>query len=273
MIAALFALLLLCVSPAFAGDTLTFPVKLVSGGAVFANLTNTSQNGIQMQGEGNSKTTSFHLNPGGGTLPTDTIVEFVLHRTNLQAFGGDYGRWSFTALGPASGNVSAIGGEFGGKVIPTPFIFQSAYENPPGVFAIVEGLRFQTITLGEAAPSGSVAFGVGATVPRNQIVLSVGNIGAPGVRDSHAVLWESKANDGVERAVWWRQKINTLTNSGGSQFILQSNLNGAGWVTQLSLNSDGTVVLPNLRSVSSCTGQPSKSLVAMIGTGAIVQCP
>src|SRR5262249_5472080 len=64
---------------------------------------------------------------------------------------------------------------------------------------------------------------------QNRIVLIKPNIGSTGTRDSDAVLWEGKANDGTERATWWRQFVDVVTNAGNSIFKLQRNLNGAGW--------------------------------------------
>ena len=234
------------ISPYLATPSLEMPIYLTRNGpAQYANITNPAQNALQLQGQGNNLTTALHINPGSGTLPTGTIDEFVLHRTNLQAFGGNYGRWSFTAQGSDQGNVTGLFGEFGGTAPIGPFVLQVGIENPPATFASYEGWRFQTSTTGSEDDNiGAVLFGLGATVPRNQIVLPIANISVKGTRDSHAVLWEGKANDGTERAVWWRAKVNVTANAGASSFLLQQNLNGGGWVTWLEISDAGVVSGP-----------------------------
>lgn len=229
--------------PGGGANILSFPVQLFNGLTNFGNLTNGSQNVIQYQGAGNSLTTSIHLNPGPGTLPTGTITEYVTERTNLQGFGGNYGRWSYSNLGSAQGNISGIFGEFGGTTATGamgPYLWQNGVENPPATFTVTEFMRgFTTAGGSEDNALGTVAFGLNTTIPRNTIALNISNIGSPGTRDSHALLWEGKANDGTERAVWWRQKINTTSNAGASTFLWQKNLNGAGWTTQASLTDGG----------------------------------
>jgi hypothetical protein len=226
---------------------LAMPINLVTGGAIFANISNPAENVVQLQGEGNSLTTAFHINPGSGTLPTGTIDEFVLHRSTLQAFGGDYGRWSFTAQGPSQANATGLYGEFGGAAPIGPFILQVGIENPPSTFTSYEGFRFQTTTTGsEDDNTGAVLFGSTATVPRNQIALDIANIGSNGTRDSHAILWEGKANNGTERAVWWRAKVVTTSQAGNSTFVLQQNLNGAGWTNWLTITDAGLVSMSKL---------------------------
>lgn len=220
--------------------------NLVGTGLV--NVSNVSQNTIQFQGLGNSLTMAIHLNPGPGTIPAGTITEFVGHRTNLQAFGGNYGRWSYTNLGSAQGNISGIVGEFGGTTATGamgPYLIQVGIENPPGTFTVFEGWRFMTAPgISEDDNQGGVYFGNGATSPRNQIGMTIANIGAPGTRDSHAVLWEGKANNGTDMAVWWRQKISVTSNAGVSAFLWQSNLNGAGWTTRLTLPDTAVLAFP-----------------------------
>ena len=222
-------------------STLSFPISLQSGGVEFAQFTNPAQNVVQLVGEGNGLTTAIHLNPGPGALATGTITEFVMGRTASQAFGGNYGRWSLSNFAPLQ---SGIVGEFGGSVPPVSFNVQVGIENPPNTFTSFEGWRFQT-TVGTAEDDnqGSVAFGLLATVPRNQITLAIANIGSAGQRDSHAVLWEGKANDGTERAVWWRMRVHPTNNNGTSSFILQQNLNGGGWTTPWTVGSDGSMSL------------------------------
>jgi hypothetical protein len=224
------------------------PLFDLSGGGGQVNVSLASQNVVQLQGQGNSLTTAVHLNPGAGTLPTATIAEYTLHATASQGFGGNYGRWSFTTLGSAHSFESGLFGEFGGTTATGtmgPFILQVGIENPPGTFATFEGFRFQTAPgTAEDSNQGAILFGVGATVPQNQIALDIADIGAAGTRDSHALLWEGKANNGTERAVWWRQKINVTSQAGASSFLWQQNLNGAGWTTRLTLPDTAALTLP-----------------------------
>jgi hypothetical protein len=219
-------------------------MNLVGPGTV--NVTIGPQNIIQFGGQGNSLTTAIHMNSGSGTIPTGTITELVLHRTAAQAFGGSYGRWSFTALGSVSGNLSGIVGEFGTATTPTPFYFQSTYENPAGTFASTEFLRLQTVTLGESAALGATSFGAGAenTSQINRISLNKQSIGSAGQRSSDAILWEGKFNNGADGAVWWRQFNNVTSNAGVSSFVWQSNLNEAGWTTRLTLPDTAVLSLP-----------------------------
>lgn len=229
--------------PVTGANVLSFPVQLFNGPTNFGNFTNGAQNVIQYQGAGNSLTTSWHLNPGPGILPTTTITEYVTERTNLQAFGGNYGRWSYSNLGSAQGNLSGIFGEFGGTTATGAmgnYVFQNGVENPPGTFTVSEFFRAFTTSGGaEDSNLGAVAFGTNATAPRNTIALNMANIGIAGTRDSHAILWEGKANNGTERAVWWRQKVNVTSQAGASTFQWQQNLNGGGWTTMISLTDGG----------------------------------
>lgn len=221
---------------------------MVLTGTGNVNVSNLAQNVIQFQGAGNSLTTSLHLNPGTGTLPTGTITEFVSERTNLQAFGGNYGRWSYSNLGSAQSNISGIIGEFGGTTATGalgPYLIQIGIENPPATFTVFEGWRFYTAPgISEDDNQGSVGFGNGATVPRNQISLNIANIGGAGTRDSHAFQWEAKANNGTERAVWWRQNVHPTSNAGASSFQWQQNLNGGGWTTRLTLPDTAVLTFP-----------------------------
>lgn len=233
-------------------------LNLVGTGNV--NVSNLAQNTIQFQGAGNSLTTSIHLNPGSGTLPTGTITEFVSERTNLQAFGGNYGRWSYSNLGSGQANISGIIGEFGGTTATGalgPYLLQIGIENPPATFTVFEGWRFYTAPgISEDDNQGSLGFGNGATVPRNQITLTMTNIGAPGTRDSHALLWEGKANNGTERAVWWRQKVNVTSNAGASSYLWQQSLNTVGvFNTRMSLSDVGDLSVTGM--VRSTAGAPT----------------
>lgn len=228
------------------GDTLTLNAplidtsfKMVTSGTDRVVFTNPSQNVVQIQGLGDSKTTSLHLNPGSGTLPNDTVCEFVVGRTPGQAFGGNYGRWSFTCLGSGNGNVSGIYGEYGGTTPQAPFIFHYGYEVTEDDFLNYEIWRAITdsTATAEAAQAGSMLFGATDGTSRNKIVLSMPNIGGTGQRDSHAILWEGKANDGTERAVWWRAFADVTGNAGASAFKIQENLNGGGWTSRFILPS------------------------------------
>lgn len=213
-------------------------------GTGLVNFSNLSQNVVQLQGEGNSRTTSFHLNPGSGTPATGTVAEFVVGQTNSQAFGGNYGRWSFSCLDQATyGNQCGLIGEYGGTWTPGPFAMQMGIENPIGVFTVYGYIKFITVDGGaEDVQAGAIQFGANQPTPgtkSNRIVLLKPNIGGAGQYDSDAILWEGKANDGTERAVWWRQWIDVTSNAGASQFIWGQNLNGGGWTTRMNLTDTG----------------------------------
>ncbi len=117
-------------------------------------------------------------------------------------------------------------------------------ENPASTFTSYEYIRLQTTGSAEAATVGAVSFGASTTVPFNQVVLNMASIGSAGTRDSNAILWEGKANDGTERGVWWRQKVDVTSNAGASSFVWERNLNGAGWTGVMSLTSGDALVLP-----------------------------
>ncbi len=243
--------------------------KMTAGGTDRVVFALPSQNVVQIGGVGDSKTTALHLNPGPGTLPTDTITEFVLGRTNSQAFGGNYGRVSLTNIGSDFSNASGIYLEYGGTETPGPFIFHLGVESPAATFTNWEFLRFATTGTAEAAFTGSSLFGATDGTSRNKVVLSMPDIGGVGQRDSHALLWEGKANDGTERGVWWRQKVDVTSNAGASTFLLQRNLNGAGWSTAMSITSADVVNLPGLTaSLNVCT-DANKNLVSCSAGGAL----
>jgi hypothetical protein len=232
-------------TPAGNADTLSLPISITNAGVPIIAVSWGQEDAIVLAGQDSGVTTSLHVGPAVA-ISADTISELVTYRTiaSSQAFGGNYGRWSYSNLGSNNGNQSGIIGEFGGTAPLGPYLIQVGIENPPGVFTAFEGWRFQTAPGGsESNPQGAVLFGTTATVPRNQITMVIQSIGSAGTRDSHAVLWEGKANDGTERAVWWRARAHPTTNAGASSFIIQQNLNGGGWNTPLSIGSDGSGVL------------------------------
>jgi len=191
---------------------------------------------LTQQALGDASQSDYHLQVTTGTLPTGTLCEFVLARTTDQAFGGNYGRWSFTALGSSLNNVSGIYGEFGGSVAPTEFIFNYGVEAEEGEFVSYEPMRLMAGT-----DIGNVGFGVGATTPREVIQLHVDNIGSAGTRDSHAILFRGKANDGSEYAVDWKQFIDVTANTGASTFLLQNRIDSAAYATRFSVTDAGIV--------------------------------
>ena len=200
----------------------------------------------QQTGTGNNASTAYHLNPGTGTLPTGTISEFVAQATNSQAFGGNYGRWSFGVLGSIGGFSSGIFGEYGGTTATGqmgPFEVQNAVENPPGTFTVQNFFRLNT-TAGAAVDSelGSIGFGVGDTAPIDKIVLTMAAPSGAGAVNSHSILYEGGWNTGsVAGHTFWREFENITSNSGASTFLWQSNLNGAGFNTRLSLTDSGVL--------------------------------
>lgn len=248
-------------SPTIVTPVIDTSIMLISVGTNRVSLSVGTQNVLQFSGQGNSKTSAFHLNPGSGTLATDTVTEFVLQRTADQAFGGNYGRVSLTALGSSFSNIDALHAEYGGSVTPTRFDFSIGLENPPTTFASYNFMSLGYASGGsEASQLGAVWFGNDTQIAqRNQISLVRTALGAPGQRDSHAILWEGKANDGTERAVWWRQYIDVTSNAGASSFVWERNLNGAGWTNVLSLPSTASsIVFPTggnlISSITSAGG-------------------
>ncbi len=216
-----------------------------SGGTDRVKQSTPDQNVTQFLGQGNSKTTSIHINPGAGTVATDTVAELVVQRTADQAFGGNYGRISLSAIGSAYGNVDYLHAEYGGTVTPIRLDVGIGIENPASTFLSINFLSmFYTSGGSESSQQGAVGFGNDSlTTQRNIVSLLRAPLGTTGQRDSHAILWEAKANDGTERAIWWRQYTDVTSNAGASSFVWQSNLNGAGWTTRMTL-TDGGVLTP-----------------------------
>jgi hypothetical protein len=196
---------------------------------------------LTQQAIGNSSQSDYHLQVTAGTLPTGTLCEYVLARTTDQAFGGNYGRWSFTALGSSLNNVSGIYGEFGGTVDATEFIFNYGIEDPASTFTSYEPMRLMA-----DVNIGNVGFGVGATTPREVIQLHVANIGTAGTRDSHSLLWRGKAYDSSEHAVDWKQYIDVTANDGTSTFLIQNRIDSASYDTKLAIDTDGITVVGNI---------------------------
>jgi hypothetical protein len=213
-------------------------VRFVDAGSV--TLSNPGQNVVFQQGSGNSLTTSYHLNPGSGTLPTDTITEFVAQRTAAQAFGGNYARWSFTTFGSSLSNASGIYGEYGGTETPGPFIFNLGIENPASTFTSYEYFRMM-----ESPNYGCTAFGLPSTnTPTTQInaiqIYGAAQTGA-GSKDSHALMWEGKSNDGSAHAIDWRAYNDVTSNAGASTFVVQNRIDSASFATKLSITDVGVV--------------------------------
>lgn len=258
-----------CVSGATSnGTTLTMTTPVIdtsvlwkfSGTSVgtesVANPAATSPSGSYVttwQGTTAGATTSHHILPAVGAVATGTISEYVMGTTPTQAFGGDYGRWSLSNSGSSLSYVAGMFGEYGGATATGalgPFVFQIGVENPASTFTTYEYMRLQTKDGGaEDSQVGAVLFGANQPNPgtqQNRISIIKPNIGTAGQRDSDAVLWEGKANNGTERAVWWRQYADVTSNAGGSSFTWQSNLNGAGWVTRATLSDGGTLGITGL---------------------------
>lgn len=185
-------------------------------------------------------TTALHVIPASGPLVSSTTTEVVTGSTLGQAFGGNYGRWSYSNF---FSTASGIVGEYGGTVTPPAYLLQIGIENPPSTFTVYGYWKAVTVDGGaEDVQVGAVQFGQNQPSPgtqQNRLVLLKNNIGAPGTRNSDAILWEGKANNGTERAAWWHQFVNVTSNAGASQFCNQSNLNGAGYVTQYCITDGG----------------------------------
>lgn len=246
------------------------------------------QSALQFQGQGNSATTSLILNPGPGTLSSGTISEVVIEQTFAQAFGGNYGRFSFSNFTGLSG-ISGLIGEFGGTVAPSDFAMQTAYESPAGTFNSTFFWKCVAgTTTSEDYQTGQVQFGAAGPVPPvtnpfrpvngvvpNIIALTMPNLASAGTQDSNAILWEGKGYDGTtQHGVWWRQRINVTAQAGTSNFQWQQNLNGAGWSVLMTLTDGaaltvgksgttaGSVALVNATSGSITVAPPTGALGA-----------
>lgn len=197
------------------------------------------------QGSTSGGTTALHVIPASGPLVSSTTTEVVTGATLGQAFGGNYGRWSYSNFASAK---SGIVGEYGGTVTPPDYDLQNAVESPPSVFTVYEFWRAKTTDGGaEDAQVGAMLFGSVQPNPgtqQNRIALIKPSIGSAGTRNSDAILWEGKANNGTERAVWWHQFVNVTSQAGASTFTLQSNLNGGGYTTQFSVTDGGVLNVP-----------------------------
>ena len=202
------------------------------GTGVLAHSTDPAQGVVAFQPSANSATIAIHLTPTIGTLPTGTIAEYVLHRTLDQAFGGNYGRWSFTALGSSVGNASGIYAEWGGTVTPTPFIFSIGVENPASTFTSYEPLRLM-----DGTDLGNVGFCITGTsaTPRDCVQLISQNVSGAGTRNSHAVVWSGKSNDGSNHRVDWKGFTSVTSNAGASSFLIQNRIDAASYATHLDL--------------------------------------
>lgn len=219
-------------------------------------------------------TTAIHLIPASGPLAgTVTTSEYVAGVTLSQAFGGNYGRWSYSNF---ASNLSGIVGEYGGTITPALFNVQIGVENPPSTFTSYEFWRAQTVAgVSEDNQVGATLFGAIQPNPatqQNRIVLIKSSIGSAGTRNSDAVLWEGKANNGSDLATWWRQYVNVLTNAGASCLNFDNNLNGNGgaYVNNGSLCDTGVF---NARTGLSIAGTPisaSSLSNGVTGSGAVV---
>lgn len=196
-------------------------------------------------------TTAYHIIPASGPLAgTVTTTELVIGATPGQSFGGNYGRWSFSTF---SDTIAGIVGEYGGTTAPTAFDLQDAIENPPSTFTVYGYWKAVAVDGGaEDVQAGAIQFGQNQPNPgtqQNRLVLLKPNIGAPGQRDSDTVLWEAKANDGTERAAWWRAFVDVQNNAGTpSAWTVQSNLNGAGWNTRLAVSDAGALTITSINA-------------------------
>ncbi len=208
---------------------------------------------INSQSSGNGVTTSLQLTPTSGTLPTGTLTEFTLHRTLAQDFGGNYGRWALTALGSDYNNTSGLYGEFGGSVTPTEFLFVYGVEDPAETFTSYEPMRFQA-----GADIGTVGFCIFATspTPKDCIQLISQDLGSAGQRDSHAVMWRGKANDGSEHSATWRAFADVTSNAGASSFVFQNKIDAASYATHAEILGVASAV-NYLRLAPSTTTNPT----------------
>ena len=220
-----------------------------------------TDNVLAISGYGNNKTAALHLNPGSGTVRTDTVSEFVLQRTADQAFGGNYGRNSFTSLGTDYSNADGIYFEFGGTVTPGPFIFNLGYESPASTFTSTEFLRF----VRTGTDLGASYFGVGQTTPIDVIQLVPGNVTlATQYRNSHAQAFIGNWHNGSVGNIKWREYVEVLDQNGTSRFVWTSNLNGAGNVARATLTDAGVLTLA---SVVATTASLSNQLTSTLATG------
>jgi hypothetical protein len=119
-----------------------------------------------------------------------------------------------------------------------PFIFSLGVENPAGVFTSYEFMRMM-----DSPDLGNVAFGVGATTGRSVIQLHVTNVGAPGQRDSHSLMWRGKANDGSEHSVDWLALTDVTSNAGASQWTLKNSLDSGVATGTLTFDDTGLLAI------------------------------
>jgi hypothetical protein len=237
----------------YVGPTIDASIMFTDGGSNRVGLDLGSQNVMAYSGQGNSKTIAIHLNPGSGTLPIDTIAEFVVQRTADQAFGGNYGRWSFTALGSDYGDASGIYGEYGGTVTPGPFIFNLGIENPASTFASYEYFRLHTQAAGSAVAIGAVGFGASDTVSQNKIILHMSNPDVAGTRDSHTLLWEGKSYDTGPHSARWRAGVDVTSNAAASSFFIEQALDAGAYTRHFALTDAGALSLASLSLTTSLT--------------------
>lgn len=219
------------------------------------------------QAIGNGQTMSILLNPGSGTLATGTITEFNAEATLLQAFGGDYRRCSFGSSGTGQGNSSGIICENGGVPGTTlgPYFIENAIENPPGTFTNTQ-FFFLTRVAGAGLDQnlGAILTNLGST-PINSPVYETLALGSAGFIDSNRPMWVAQANDGsTARAVYYRGYAHPTVNNGTSRWVLDTNLNGAGFFDVLQITDSGHATIGiKAPTVTSCGTLPS-----VIGTDA-----
>ena len=116
---------------------------------------------------------------------------------------------------------------------------------------------------------GNVGFGVGSTAGRDVIQLHVADIGSSGTRDSHAILWAGKANDGSEHVVNWQAYADVTSNAGASTFLLRNRVDAAAFATKLSITDGG--LLKVIGSVLVDDGANTSTISGGIGGEGIIK--
>jgi hypothetical protein len=234
----------------YVSPTIDAGILLTDGGSSRVQLDLGSENVMAFSGVGNSKTTAIHLNPGSGTLPTGTICEVVIQRTADQAFAGNYGRWSLTALGSAQNNVSGIYGEFGGTVDATAFIFNLGVENPASTFTSYEYFRLDTAASG--GDTGTTVFGNSQT-PKDIIQLKSNQPSSAGVVNSHALLLTGWGYDTGVNSAKWRLRVIPSANDGTSSLAFVHQLNAGAQTNKVLILDTGQISAGSLALTTALT--------------------
>lgn len=261
-----------------ANNYITVPLNVSYGISIGSTIIrNQSANFLEVSGETTQGEVAIALTPPLITSSTGTVAEFIVRKTNAQAFGGTYSR---IALGQVAlgGDIYTINQEVGGTEAVLPLTFLIGAESTPSVFTVYEPMRI----MGAGTFLGSVNFGTnGLTTanptPYSAITLIAPSIGAIGVRSSNSILFRGKANDGSEHAVDWLTVASTTTTAGLSTFLLQNRVDSGAFVTKLALTDTGALQITSLGvgvvptiAVNDLAGASRSCLVSVVDAGTTI---